>query len=142
MKTTLFATFLLGTTLATGCSHEAEEQAISVIGSSWRLEAVQQMGAEMVFIPANEKYTLQFVLKDKVTGQNLCNTYWATCNVQNMHKASFSEYGATKVHCPTPSYELEFADLLLSANSLDATNSHLSLYSRNGSTVLHFVRMQ
>jgi heat shock protein HslJ len=124
------------------CSDQGDEQTVAIVGSSWRLQSVQQVGGQTINIPQHEEYTIEFAEATKVIGRNLCNTYWATYGMQNVHGVAFGEYGATKMQCPIPSYELQFTSLLLSSSSLDVVDSQLKIHSDNGRTILNFVRVQ
>lgn len=119
-----------------GCAHQAGGPA-SLVGTHWLGQTVDGQA-----VPNYPPVTLAFDTPGKLSGQAVCNRYWATMGVAG-EQIDVGPLSTTQNFCPPEQLNRESAYLqaLAAARGFDVSEWTLTLSDANGRTRLTFTRL-
>ena len=119
-------TIIFVTTLA--CTNTTEPETKEFINTIWKLESFETMGVEVLVIPNDQIYQVQFFTNDSINGVNHCNTLYGKYELKTDKILTIKELGGTKKGCGDNSMSNMFIATMYDAQSYEINRDELHIY--------------
>ncbi len=110
-----------------------------IIGTQWKLQSIETIGAQVTPVPGGEIYTLNVSDRTSLGGIADCNTYGASYTAGANYSIALDAYTMTNAYCGDQSIDQQYMKALNAATSYYATAETLRVFY-GGTGVLNFVK--